>query len=182
MRVIVLIAVLAPLALAGCGKKTAKSTQPDSAPAGDPAPPGPSGGTNPNNPGIVAGGGVGVVTNPGAVAGGGGGGGGVMAVRKAARRAQSLNELKQLGTMIEFMYNENGRMPTKDQVLDALKQDRSMGKILEGINEGAYILTGTHDHAGLWAYEVDAEKVGGVALIGGVAQRANAEDVLRLIR
>lgn len=179
MRVIVLLAVLAPLALAGCGKKSAKSTAPDSSPPPGDSPPGGSS----TGPGVVpSGAGGGVVTNPGGAVGGGGGGGAAMAVRKAARRTQALNELRQLGLTIEFLYNDTGRMPTKEQILAALKQDRAMAKVLEGIDEGAYILTGTTDHAGLWAYEVDAEKVGGVALVAGVAQRATADDVRRFLR
>ncbi len=78
-----------------------------------------------------------------------------MAVLKATRRAQAMNELKNLGELIESMRDPIGKMPTDAQIRMELK--KSAPNILKGIEEGAYILTGTTDGGGLWAYEVDAD-------------------------
>jgi hypothetical protein len=119
--------------------------------------------------------GGGIVTNPGAVVGGGGGGGGAAAaVRKAARRAEALNELKNIGEIIESMRDPIGKMPTKEEILAELKK---YPKLYTGVTEGAYILTGTTNGGGLWAYEVDAETKGGIIVVGGRAMRANADEV-----
>src|SRR5262245_16463284 len=133
--------------------------------------------SNSGNPGIVVSGaapGGGVVTNPGAVAGGGGGGGAAQAVRKAVRRTEALNELKNIGEIIESMRDPLGKMPTKDEILAELKK---YPKLYTGVTEGAYILTGTTDGGGLWAYEVDAETKGGIIVVGGRATRATADEV-----
>jgi hypothetical protein len=114
------------------------------------------------------------VVNPTAALGGGGGGGAVQAVRKAARRTQALNEMNTLGQVVQQMMNDAGRMPTKDQIVAELKQ---YPKLLEAINEGAFILTGTTEAGGLWAYEVDADTKPGIALIGGRAARSTPEEL-----
>jgi predicted small lipoprotein YifL len=191
MRTVLALAVLWMVALAGCGKKTAKNAGGSDPPNTDqpardegnrdtpPAVTAPGGGGG-GSGGIVAGGGLGIVVNPSAALGGGGGGGAVQAVRKAARRTQALNELHNLGLLIEELRDPFGKMPTKEQIVAALKGSQ-YANILTGINEGAYILTGTTDGGGLWAYEVDADKLGGIALIGGKATRATAEEVQRYL-
>lgn len=151
---------------AGCGKKTAKNSQPDS------TPPAAAGG---GSGGIVPAGGVGVVVNPQAALGGGGGGGAAMAVRRAVVRVRDgLNEMNTLGQVISLMQTENGRMPTKEQIVAELKQ---YPKLLAAVNEGSFILTGTTEAGGLWAYEVDADKTPGIALIGGRATRSTPEEL-----
>jgi hypothetical protein len=176
MNRIVLLAVLGIILISGCKKKP-KDTPPDSAPPPATSTPNPSSG---GSGGIVPAGGVGVVVNPSAAIGGGGGGGGAaMAVLKATRRAQALNELKNLGELIEGMRDPLGKMPNKEQILVELK--KSAPHILKGIDEGAYILTGTMDGSGLWAYEVDADKKAGIAVIGGRALRSDPEDVKKYL-
>jgi hypothetical protein len=168
---IVLASVLAFAAASGCKKKISAPAEPDSAPAAAPNP-------APAAPASSAGG---VVFNPSGALGGGGGGGAVQAVRKAARRTQALNELKNLGEFIELMRNDmGGRMPTKDQIITGIKKDAP--GIAKAIEEGAYILTGTMDGGGLWAYEVDADKQPGVALIGGRAVRSTPEEIQQYLR
>jgi len=180
MRRFVLLAVCV-LALAGCKKKP-KPAEPDPAPAqkGDGLPPekaAPSGGGSGNGGIIAAGGGIGVV-NPVQALGGGGGGGAVGAVRKAARRTQALNELKNLGEIIFAMQVETGRMPTIPQILEELKQ---APQLLAGVAEGAYVLTGTTEAGGLYAFEVDADRQPGIAVIGGRAARTPPEEVRQLL-
>jgi hypothetical protein len=175
MNRLLLVVALALSVAAGC--KKAKPTSPDTAPptAGPAAPPAGNPGGGGNNVGIIPGGGVGVVTNPGAVVGGGGGGGAAQAVRKAARRTQALNELHQLGLIIEDLRDPFGKMPTKEQIVASVKQ--TAPTIHKAIEEGSYILTGTTQGGGLWAYEVDADKQAGVALVGGRAVRTTPDEV-----
>lgn len=180
MRGIIAVVVLS-VAVVGCGKKKVAEAGPDSSPPPlPPAPvqpnpsPTPAGGGS-GGPAVVPGGGVGVVVNPGAALGGGGSGGAVQAVRKAARRASALNDLKNLGELIESMRDPFGKMPTKDQILAEVK--RTMPKVHEAITEGAYVLTGTTEGGGLWAYEVDADKTPGIAVIGGRATRSTPDDL-----
>src|SRR5271155_2753461 len=89
------------------------------------------------------------------------GNGAIQNVRQAARRTVALNDMHQLGQMIEVAYSETGKMPTPQQIKASLAQAQS---ILAHIEEGNIILTGTTDHAGLWAYEVDGNLKGGVVL------------------
>lgn len=174
MRMPVLVGVLMAVALVGCNKtkKVAKTTEPDSAPPAQPAPAG--GSTGSGGEAIMPAGGVGVVVNPQAALGGGGGGGAAQAVRKAARRTQALNEMNTLGQVITLMQTDTGRMPTKEQIVAELKQ---YPQVLAAINEGAFVLTGTTEAGGLWAYEVDADKSPGIALIGGKATRSTPEEL-----
>ena len=174
MRRPVLLAAAVAFALVGCGKKSAKNKTPDSSPSPDTTAGGSGGGGSSNSGGISAAGGVGIVFNPAAALGGGGSGGAVQAVRKAARRTQALNEMSTLGQVIEQMRDPTGRMPTKDQIVAELKQ---YPKLLEGVTEGAYVLTGTTEGGGLWAYEVDADKTPGIALIGGRATRSTPDEL-----
>jgi hypothetical protein len=164
------------LALAtGC--KKSKPTHADTDPPPAPKQNAPSGGAG--NVGVipspVAGG---IVANPGAL-GGGGGGGAIQAVRKAARRTQALNEMRTLGQAISLMQNELGRMPTREQIVAELKQ---YPQVLAAVNEGAFILTGTNEAGGLWAYEVDADKTPGIALIGGQATRSTPDELAPYFR
>lgn len=179
MRSLVIATVVLALA-AGC--KKAKPKQPDSEPPPAPAQAAPR--SNPSGGGgnvgvIPSAAGGGIVTNPGSIAGGGGGGGAIQAVRKAARRTDALNEMNTLGQTISLMQNDLGRMPSKEQIVAELKQ---YPKLLAAINEGAFILTGTTQAGGLWAYEVDAENSGGIALIGGRAARSTADEVRQYLR
>jgi hypothetical protein len=179
MRCFAIIAVCV-LALAGCKKKPAPAPaepepapglKKDGLPTEGPAPSGGGGGSGI----IAAGGGIGVV-NPVQALGGGGGGGAVMAVRKAARRASALNDMKTLGELIELMRDDVGRMPTKDAILRQLK-DQSPALFAACTTEGSIILTGTTEGGGLWAFEVDANLTPGIALIGGRATRTTPDDL-----
>jgi hypothetical protein len=176
------IATLILVLVVGC--KKSKPSQADSAPP----PPAPAPNVAKGNTGGGAGNvgviptpvGGGIVTNPGAIAGSGGGGGGaIQAVRKAARRADALNEMNTLGQVISFMQNDLGRMPTREQIVAELKQ---YPKLLGAVNDGAFILTGTTQAGGMWAYEADAENAGGIALIGGRAARSSADEVKQYLR
>ena len=186
MRKLSVLAVTMTFTLVGCGKKDAKlppaapgdtNTPQQSSKNGPPGGIQPSGGGGSSSSGggvaIVPAGGVGVVMTAGG--GGGGGGGAAQAVRKAARRAASMNELKNLAETIETMRDPFGKMPTKDAILAEAK--RSLPKIYEGLTEGAYVLSGTADGAGLWAYEANADTQAGLTVIGGRVQRSTPDDL-----
>jgi hypothetical protein len=176
MRSLGIVTVILLLA-AGCKKP--KPTEPDSSPP--PVTPNSGGGGGGGGGGIVPAGGVGIVINPGGALGGGGGGGAIQQVRKAARRTEALTELHNLGLVIESLRDDFGKMPTKDRILAALKSPE-YSKILTGINEGAYILTGTTEGGGLWAYEVEADVRPGIALIGGKATRSTPDQLAPYLR
>ena len=137
--------------VAGCGKKAAKNTEPAGPPAVAVAP------VDERNTNFRPGGGA------------------VQNVRQAARRTNALVEMKTLGDLVTLTYTESGRMPSREQIVADLKRDAPA--VAKGIDEGVYILTGTTDHGGLWAYEVDAERAGGIVLVAGVPNRASAEEV-----
>ncbi|GIW84974.1 MAG: hypothetical protein KatS3mg107_0634 [Gemmataceae bacterium] len=122
-------------------------------------------------------GGVGIVT-PGVI--GGGGGGAIQAVRKAARRTQARNELHNLGLLIEQMRDPFGKMPTREQILQEVQ--RSYPQLYQAIQEGSYILTGTTDGSGVWAYEVEADIRPGLAVIGGRVTSISPEELARYLR
>ncbi len=109
------------------------------------------------------------------------GGGTVQNVRKAAKRAVTMNDLQQLGTIIFSMELETNKMPTIEEIKAALKPDGL--NLLAAIDEGAIILTGTTNKRGVWAYEVDADKAGGVIVTGPTpaARRAKADEVKQLL-
>lgn len=179
MRSLLILSLMVVVA-AGCKKQKPKDPDTGSPPTVPgqrmPSPP-PGDGGNPAGivPSPVGGG---IVTNPGAI-GGGGGGGAAQAVRKAARRTQALNEMNTLGQVISFMQNDLGRMPTREQIVAELRQ---YPKVLEAVNEGAFILTGTNAAGGLWAYEVEADVKPGIALIGGRATRSTPDELAPYLR
>jgi hypothetical protein len=98
---------------------------------------------------------------------------------KAGRRLKAQAELDQLALTIEQLRDPFGKMPTKEQILAEVK--KSLPSVFIGIEEGAYILTGTMDGGGLWAYEVDGDKKDGLAVIGGRATRSTTEEVKRYL-
>jgi hypothetical protein len=154
MRSLMLIAAAGFLLAAGCEKKKAKTTPTTAATAkGGDTPPPAAGGGNTNYQG-----GAGAAQN----------------IRKAGKRTVALNDMKTLGQAIELKYNDLGKMPTKQEILADLSQ---YPNILSLVKDGTVILTGTTDHAGLWAYEVEADTKGGIGLVGGVANRYDAATI-----
>jgi hypothetical protein len=106
------------------------------------------------------------------------GGGAVQNTRQAAKRTVALNDMASLGQLIELQYNETGKMPKVNDIKANLTQAQNL---LTAINDGVIILTGTTDHSGLWAYEVDADKAGGIILQAGSARRASKDEVKQLL-
>ncbi len=146
-----LVSVLGLWVVLGCNKK----------PTADTVPPPPAPSVDPRNTNYQ--GGAGTVQN----------------VRKAGMRAGALNDHDQLGKFIELQYAETGKMPTAAEVKDYIRRDAP--KLVARIEDGTIVLTGTNDHAALWAYEVDADKAGGVGLQAGKARRMDAAEVQQLL-
>lgn len=152
MRVLMLFALGVVLAAGGCKKKSSAPPTANLEPT-TPAPPA----VDPRNTNFVAGGGA------------------VQNVRQAARRTVQLNDMHQLGLLIAQTVQLDDRMPSASEIKQSLQRDAPT--ILAAINEGTIILTDTKNKGGLWAYEVDADKAGGIVLVGGTASRATAEQV-----
>lgn len=161
MRFFILLVLGTAFVAGGCKKKekpVAKKEEPAPVAAPEPAP-----AVDPRNTNYVQGGGA------------------MQNVRQAARRTVTINDMQQLGTMIFSSELETNKMPTVSEIKAMLKLD---GKhILAAIEEGAIILTGTTNKRGLWAYEIDADKAGGVIVTGPTpaARRASAEEVKQLL-
>ncbi|MFO0848921.1 MAG: hypothetical protein U0871_10275 [Gemmataceae bacterium] len=110
-------------------------------------------------------------------------GAGLQNVRKAADRTQLLAMMHGLGVQIVYLDTTTYmRMPTKQELYAALKNEVTERKLVELIDNGTIILTGSTDRAGLWAYEKGADVSGGVALIAGRADRYSAEDIKKFLR
>jgi hypothetical protein len=102
------------------------------------------------------------------------GGGAVQNVRQAARRAVALNDMHQIALVIAQWEIENNRMPNRNEIYAALASSPNLKKL---IDDGDVILTGTNRRDGLWAYEVEADTKGGVAVVSGTAARYSADDI-----
>jgi hypothetical protein len=100
---------------------------------------------------------------------------------QAGKRAAQLHDFQQLGTLIFALELQNNKMPTKDEIVADLKSNVEARDLLKKIEEGVIILTGTTDRQGLWAYEIDADKAGGIVYWGGRAERATADQVKQLL-
>ena len=87
--------------------------------------------------------------------------------------------MKQLGVHIESMYSESGKMPGKQEIEAGMGPDFRI--IKKHLADGDIILTGTSDHAGLWAYEVEADTKGGIVLVAGTPARASVDEVKKLM-
>jgi hypothetical protein len=153
MRFFILLPLMMAIAACGCEKKKAKTVaKTEPAPAEAAPPP-----VNPGNTNYQ------------------GGAGAVQNVRQAARRAAKQNDLHQLGLLISQTTTLDNRMPSAAEIKQSLQRDAP--NILKEINEGIIILTDTKNMRGLWAYEVDADRAGGLVLVGGTASRASADEV-----
>jgi hypothetical protein len=101
--------------------------------------------------------------------------------KRAGDRAAMMNDISQLGLLINALDLLNNKMPTKAEIMADLEANVQARDILKKIKEGVIILTGSTNRDGLWAYEVDADKVGGIVYYGGRAERATAEDVKKYL-
>lgn len=98
---------------------------------------------------------------------------------RAGQRAGLMVEMDQIGKMISQTVILDDRMPSAAEITKDVQQQS--GKLAGLIADGTIILTDTTDKRGLWAYEVDSDKAGGLVLVGGTVSRATADDVKALI-
>lgn len=152
-----LLAAALVVGLAGCKQKKGDTNSGgQSANSGNPGGP-PQGGntgsgaSNGNNVGVIPAGGVGVVTNPGAVAGGGGGGGAAGAVRKAADRTKVRAAIADLRLTIDGFSLSEGRMPTPQETYAIVKQ--AAPAYAKFIEDGQIVLNPAKSREEVWAYE-----------------------------
>lgn len=102
---------------------------------------------------------------------GDGGFGVVQNVRGAAKRTVTANELHNLQLYIDGASAE-GRMPTKQMVLDAAqKEDR---KLYDALMDGSLVYAEPKAREGVWAYEKDAPTQGGMILTSSGIERVTA--------
>ena len=105
------------------------------------------------------------------------GDGAIQNIRKAGQRTATLSDMQQLGQFMTMMELESNRMPQPATVKEFIRRDAP--KLVALLDDGTIILTGTSNRSGLWAYEVDADKFGGIALIAGTPQRLSKEEIQR---
>lgn len=160
MRMLFLLFLTGTVLLTGCKKKEASTP--------------PSGGseTKPVSPDSAA-----PATSP-AMKGGNtnyqAGAGAAQNVRQAARRTVALNDMHQIGVIIQQYETLNNRMPNAQEIQSELRQTPNLLALITG---GSIILTGTTNRSGLWAYEAEADTKGGIGLVGGTASRYSADDI-----
>ena len=98
---------------------------------------------------------------------------------------QNHNDFSPIASMINdysvYVVNAESTIKTGKDLTDRLKANPDARDLLKLIDDGVIILTGTTDRQGLWAYEIDADKVGGIILVSGRARRATADDVKKYL-
>ena len=106
------------------------------------------------------------------------------APRNALRAGQRVPQLNDFANMKLFIFAyelEHNKMPTIDEIKADLKNYPDARDVLKKIEDGVIILTGTKDKDGLWAYEVDADKAGGIVCVGNSVSRATADEVKKYL-
>ena len=97
---------------------------------------------------------------------------------RAGKRVAAMNDFDQLKTFIFAYELEYNRMPTKDELRAELKNAANLLKL---IDEGAIVLPTAMQKQGLWAYEVDADKAGGIVIDSGNVGRKSADEVKTML-
>jgi hypothetical protein len=98
---------------------------------------------------------------------------------QAGKRTAAMHDYDQLKTIIFAMELENNRMPTKDEIRTELTTNGR--NLLKLIDDGAIIMPSQPKKDGLWYYEVDADKVGGIVVYQGNVSRATADEVKKYL-
>lgn len=98
---------------------------------------------------------------------------------RAGKRVGLQAEMGEIGKLVMVTVTTENRMPTAEEIKADLKT--SAAKLYKLVEDGTIILTDTKSQTGLWAYEIDSDKAGGIALVGGVADRKSADEIKALI-
>lgn len=101
-------------------------------------------------------------------------------VYRAGKRAGLMGEMQQIGQLVSVTVQVDDRMPSAAEIKADLQ--RSSGKLAALVADGTVILTDTKDKRGMWAYEIDSEKVGGIALVGGTPGRYTAQQITAMLQ
>jgi hypothetical protein len=99
--------------------------------------------------------------------------------KRAGERLAQMNDFQAVQLFILDFDLNNNKMPTVAEIKASLKAAADTQHVLKKIEDGVIILTGTTNRNALWAYEVDAEKAGGIVCLGpsGNIRRATADEV-----
>jgi hypothetical protein len=117
-----------------------------------------------------------VAANPIAINNGGGSGGAVQAVRKAVTRTVDQNDLKNIHLYIENASLASNRMPSKKEIMEALKSDPGSAKLVKMIEDGDIVLTDIKQREGVWAYPKHVLQDGGYIISNeGVVRISNVD-------
>jgi len=99
---------------------------------------------------------------------------------RAGKRGGLMGEMADIGKQITITVQLDDRMPTAAEIKQDLQ--RSAAKYAKLIDDGIVILTDTKDKRGMWAYEIDSEKAGGIALVSGTPGRYSAEQITAMLK
>jgi hypothetical protein len=84
-------------------------------------------------------------------------------------------QVHDLQLFIAQMEIGEGRMPSKDEILDYAKKENP--KLYKLLDEGAFVLTGSKIRESVWAYEKDAPTDGGWVLTNVGEFKMTAEEL-----
>ena len=99
---------------------------------------------------------------------------------RAGKRAGLMGEMQQIGQDISVTVQLDDRMPNAAEIKASLQT--SSAKLAALVADGTVILTDTADKRGLWAYEIDSDRAGGIALVGGTPNRYSAEQITAMLK
>lgn len=97
----------------------------------------------------------------------------ISSVRGAGQRTIALNDLRTLAQYIQQIYVLENRMPDVDRIKAEL---RDAPNVLQHIQNGDIILTGTKDGGGIWAYHKEASGTGYLVIQNGSPIRMTKQD------
>ena len=98
---------------------------------------------------------------------------------KAGKRLAAMHDFDQLKFFIFAYDSDNNRMPSKEELRTSLKAEAP--NLLKLIDDGAILVPATLPRDGLWAYEVDADKAGGIVIFANGVMRKTADEVKTLL-
>ena len=99
---------------------------------------------------------------------------------RAGKRAGLMGEMQQIGQLVSVTVQVDDRMPSAAEIKSDLQQGSA--KLAALVADGTVILTDTKDKRGMWAYEIDSEKAGGIALVSGTPGRYSAEQITAMLK
>lgn len=100
----------------------------------------------------------------------------VQAGRKGAQNLVTANEMRN----IHIFINHAPDMPSKEQIMAAMKQEDPKGFQL--IQDGQIILTGAKTREGVWAFEKDAPTKGGWVVTSSGPEKMSAQQLQQLLQ